>query len=123
MTARFLADESCDFAAVRALREAGFDVVAVVEQSPGATDDRVIALAVKEQRVLLTEDKDFGRLVFAANRESAGVILLRFPASARASLGARVVGTVLREHDRLGGAFVVLQPHRTRMTRLPDSET
>jgi len=53
MTARFLADESCDFAAVRALRAGGFDVMAVVEHSPGATDDQVIALSVKEGRVLL----------------------------------------------------------------------
>jgi len=122
MAARFLADESCDFAAVRALREAGFDVVAVVEHSPGATDDRVVALSVTEQRVLLTEDKDFGQLVFAANRESAGVILIRFPASARGTLRARVVDTVRREQDRLGGAFIVRQPHRTRITRLPRPE-
>jgi len=31
LTLRFLADESCDFAVVRALREDGFDVVAVSE--------------------------------------------------------------------------------------------
>ena len=119
MAARYLADESCDFAVVRALREAAFDVVAVVEHSPGATDDQVIALSVKEQRVLLTEDKDFGQLVFAANRECAGVIFVRFPASARGSLGARLVDTVRREQDRLVGAFVVIQPHRTRIRRLP----
>ncbi len=119
MTARFLADESCDFAVVRALREAGFDVVAVVEHSPGATDDQVIGLSVSEGRVLLTEDKDFGQLVFAANRESAGVVLIRFPASARGALGARVVETIQRQEARLSGAFVVLQPHRTRITRLP----
>jgi predicted nuclease of predicted toxin-antitoxin system len=123
MAARFLADESCDFAVVRALRDAAFDVVAVVERSPGATDDEVIALSVKERRVLLTEDKDFGQLVFAANREAAGVILVRFPASARGSLGVRVVETVQREQDRLSGAFVVLQPRRTRITRLPGLET
>lgn len=110
MAARFLADESRDFAVVRALREATFDVVAIVEHSPGATDDQVIALSVREQRVLLTEDKDFGQLVFAANRESAGVIFVRFPASARGSLRTRVVDTVRREQDRLVGAFVVLQP-------------
>lgn len=123
MAARFLADESCDFAVVRALRDAAFDVVAVVEHSPGATDEQVIALSVKEQRVLLTEDKDFGQLVFAANRESAGVIFVRFPASARATLGTRVVDTVRREQDRLVGAFAVLQPHRTRIRRLPRPKT
>lgn len=57
--------------------------------------------------------------MFAANRDAAGVILVRFPATARGSLGARVVETVQREQERLSGAFLVLQPHRTRITRLP----
>ncbi len=43
---RFLADESCDFAVVRALRAAGHDVKAVVETQCGATDESVIALAL-----------------------------------------------------------------------------
>jgi len=60
---RFLADESCDFTAVRALRAEGFDVLAVAEAIPGAEDDQVIEYAVREERVLLTEDKDFGQLV------------------------------------------------------------
>ena len=59
---RFLADESCDFAVVTALRAAGHDVSAVVEISPRAKDVAVLALARSEARVLLTEDKDFGLL-------------------------------------------------------------
>jgi predicted nuclease of predicted toxin-antitoxin system len=120
VTVRLLADESCDFSAVRALRAAGFDVLAVVEHCPGATDDEVIALSVQEGRVLLTEDKDFGQLVFAANRESAGVILIRFPAPARAALATRIVQAVQQKGAALRRAFVVLQPRRTRITRLPD---
>lgn len=58
---RFLADESCDFAIVRALRAEGFDVLAISELSPRASDETVIDLAVRENRVLLTEDKDFGQ--------------------------------------------------------------
>jgi predicted nuclease of predicted toxin-antitoxin system len=60
---RFLADESCDFAVVRALRAAGFDVAAVSEDAAGSPDEKVIDLARAEQRILLTEDRDFGRLV------------------------------------------------------------
>lgn len=52
---RFLADESCDFAVVRALREAGHDVVAVAELEPGTEDGAVIERAVGDRRVLLTE--------------------------------------------------------------------
>ena len=42
---RFLADESCDFAAVRVLRSEGFDVLSVAAVSAGADDERVIELA------------------------------------------------------------------------------
>jgi hypothetical protein len=45
---RFLADESCDFSVVRALRAAGFDVLAILETAPGTTDERVIALVRRE---------------------------------------------------------------------------
>lgn len=59
---RFLADESCDFAVVRALRAAGHEVVAIAEISPRATDEAVVEIAVREERILLTEDKDCGSL-------------------------------------------------------------
>ena len=67
---RFLADESCDFAAVRALRTEGFDVLSVAEALAGADDVDVIALALRERRILLTEDKDFGQLVYAAGSKA-----------------------------------------------------
>jgi hypothetical protein len=40
---RFLADESCDFAVVRALRKSGYDVVAVAEIAPRAEDSDVLS--------------------------------------------------------------------------------
>lgn len=60
---RFLADESCDFSVVRALRAAKHDVTAVVEVLPRAEDDDVREKAVRAYRILITEDKDFGQLV------------------------------------------------------------
>lgn len=56
----FLADESCDFGVVRALRQAGYDVLAVCEVRQRSGDRGLIEQAYREQRVLLTEDKDFG---------------------------------------------------------------
>ncbi len=52
---RFLADESCDFAVIHALRASGHDVIAVSEVTPRAEDSEVIRLAVREKRILLTE--------------------------------------------------------------------
>jgi len=114
---RFLADESCDFAAVQALRAAGHDVVAVAEIARGADDSAVIELARTQQRILLTEDKDFGQLVFAAARRTAGVILLRWPVTARSALGGALEEFVAAHGGSLAGAFVVIEPGRVRISR------
>jgi predicted nuclease of predicted toxin-antitoxin system len=62
---RFLSDESCDQNVARALRAAGHDVLDVAAIAPTADDDVVMARARDDERVLLTEDRDFGQLVYA----------------------------------------------------------
>ena len=112
---RFLADESCDFAVVRALRTAGHDVLAVVECSPGLDDALVMDLALREQRILLTEDKDFGQLVYANAQPSGGIILIRYPANVRTTLPHAVVSFVKSATARLAGSFVIFSPGRIRV--------
>lgn len=118
-TLRFLADESCDFAVVRALRAAGYDVFAVGESLQRSDDREVIEQATREGRILLTEDKDFGRLTFSSLAEPAGVILIRFPGNARRSLVDAVMRLVQTQAEQLLGAFVVLQPGHIRIGRQP----
>ena len=113
---RFLADESCDFAVVIALRVAGHDVSAISEIRPGADDEHVLALARSQSRVLLTEDKDFGVLAYAGGHETAGVILIRFPGNARSSLGPALVNVVAEFGERLSTAFAVIEPGRARLS-------
>lgn len=114
---RFLADESCDFAAVRALRAIGHDVSAIIEINPGADDVTVLTLARAEARVLLTEDKDFGKLAYADGQTTAGVVLIRFPAGVRSTLGQAVVDVVVELGERISNAFVVVEPGRARLSR------
>ena len=87
---KFLADESCDFIVVRTLRSGGYDVLSVAESFPSVSDLKVIQQAIKEERILLTEDKDFGEWVFAHGKDGAGVILIRFPGNARTQLGEEI---------------------------------
>ncbi len=46
------------------LTELGHDVISASEANPRATDEDLLILANNQQRVLVTEDKDFGELVF-----------------------------------------------------------
>lgn len=116
---RFLADESCDFAVVRALRTDGHDVLAVSEFQSRSDDQGVIELAFAESRILLTEDKDFGRLVFATHVDSPGVILIRFPGSARITLSTAVRRLVAEQGAKLVKAFAVLRPGSARISTKP----
>src|SRR5205809_3330318 len=101
----FLADESCAGPVVRTLRKAGHDVVAIAEVARGATDEQVLERALNEKRVLITEDRDFGELVYARGRSSAGVILVRFDSRARQAKPATVVEAVTKLGSRLRDAF------------------
>jgi predicted nuclease of predicted toxin-antitoxin system len=53
------------------------DVLYVAEAAAGLSDADVIALALQEKRLLLTEDKDFGDPVFRRERAVPGVVLMR----------------------------------------------
>ncbi|MGA2939313.1 MAG: DUF5615 family PIN-like protein [Syntrophobacteraceae bacterium] len=116
---RFLADESCDFAVVRALRAAGHDVKAIVEVCPGIPDEEVMRIGAQERRVLLTEDKDFGWLVFAGTGGSASVIFIRFPMQTRSMLPETIVGFVKQAGSKLIGSYAVVEPGRMRLTGIP----
>jgi len=77
---RFLADENLPHDVLTALREQGHDGIWVAEAAPGMRDRDVLAMAVREERVFLTMDKDFGELAFAQGLPAAcGVILFRIP--------------------------------------------
>jgi predicted nuclease of predicted toxin-antitoxin system len=115
----FVADESRAMPVILALREAGHDVVAIAEVAKGATDDQVLGQALDAKRVLITEDRDFGELVYARGRSSAGVILVRFHSRARRAKVASVVEAVSKLGSRLEDAFTVVEPGRVRISNRP----
>jgi predicted nuclease of predicted toxin-antitoxin system len=117
---RLLADESCcDRSIVQALRNAGHDVRVVAIEMRGADDDVVAEASVAQDRILITKDRDFGRLVFAKGAATTGVIYVRWPVVLRARLPGRLVALLDEMGDRLAGAFVVLRPARVRVRRRP----
>jgi predicted nuclease of predicted toxin-antitoxin system len=74
---KFLLDENLGIKIPQFLRSLKFDVLSILELSPGMTDQEVLKLANKDNRILITLDKDFGELVFKEGLLHSGVILLR----------------------------------------------
>src|SRR2546423_1557311 len=112
---RFLANENVPGSAVTALIEAGHDVAWVRTAAPGSKDEEVLAWAVREARVLLTFDQDFGELAWRARLPaSCGIVLFRMPVPQPTDVGIMIVAR-LRERADWAGHFSVIQPGRIRM--------
>ena len=73
---KFLVDESTGAKVARYL-SSDHDVKYVGEIKPGADDSDVLQMASQDQRILITNDKDFGELVFKRREPHSGVIFLR----------------------------------------------
>jgi predicted nuclease of predicted toxin-antitoxin system len=116
---RLLADECCDGNLVLMLRQAGHDVRYVAEGDAGRSDDDVLQLAVREGRVLLTEDTDFGELVVRLRKPALGVILLRLADAPAAAKAARMRLLLATHADAIHGHYVVVGPDRIRFRVLP----
>ena len=116
---QLIADESCAGPVIRALRTAGHDVISIAEISRGIPDDRVMERAFLERRVLITEDSDFGELVFVRRRPSAGVVLVKFHRRMRKTKPTAVVEAVATLGERLRDGFAVVEPGRVRLAKRP----
>lgn len=116
---RFYANENVPAILVRRMRLAGIDTRWASEDSPSEPDEVVLATAVREQRVLLTFDLDFGQLAFQAGLPaSCGIVLLRIP-QLSAESAAIFALSVLQSRSDWQGQFSVVEPGRVRMKPLP----
>jgi predicted nuclease of predicted toxin-antitoxin system len=120
---QFLADESCDAIMVRALRAQGWDVSVVADTIAGAPDDQVLQTAVDEERVLITQDRDFCALVFRDGKPHAGIVLVRIPDNRRAEKAQRIIDLVDQAADRLSGAMTTLTLTSIRIRSFDDTES
>jgi predicted nuclease of predicted toxin-antitoxin system len=74
---RYLVDECLGHSVVRNLREDGHDVKWVGESSKGISDEMVLAWSVAENRVLPTQDFDYGELIFGRGHSAIGVVIVQ----------------------------------------------
>lgn len=115
---RFLADENVSRFVVERLQTAGFDVTAIGPTNSGASDVDVLAVARREGRVLITEDRDFGELIVRQQLEIEGVILLELDRLSNLAEADRVTAVVSTNIDRLSGGLLVIEPGRIRIRPL-----
>ena len=74
---KFLVDECTGKRLATLLVEAGYDALFVGDWKPSSSDEEVLSKAEGEKRILITDYKDFGELIFRLEKPTSGVILIR----------------------------------------------
>ncbi len=116
---RILADENIDGPLVQWLRAAGHDVAWLAEVEPGLPDQDVVGRAATQGRIVLTQDRDIGELLFRGTVRAPGAVYLRLRARSAAQLLMRFQSVWPMCETRALGNFLVAGPTRIRVRPLP----
>jgi len=114
---RFLADENVSRLVVERLGAAGFDVTSISATGSGASDNEVLATAIDEGRILITEDRDFGELVVRQRVGVHGVVLLELDRLSNAAEADLVAAVACANPDKLPGNLIVMSPEESVFAR------
>jgi len=74
---KFIVDECTGPTVANWLISEGYDVLSISPDRKGISDKEILKIAVDEERVLITNDKDFGELIFKEKLSHCCVIFLR----------------------------------------------
>ncbi len=74
---KFLADVNIEKPIVDELKRIGYNIIWVADVDKYLDDISIFKIARKENRILLTNDKDFGEIVFRQKLIPTGIVLFR----------------------------------------------
>lgn len=114
----FVGDESLEARLVSRLEAAGHTVLSIHGSHTGISDAEVLGLSVQHDWPVITNDRDFGDLVFRQGKTAVGVILLRFGQTPTLEKAEALVAWLDANAHRVRGHYVVLGPRLARVRPL-----
>lgn len=114
---RGVVDESTGPSVALWLTSLGHDVVSIYDELPRLPDEDILAFAARDVRIVITNDKDFGELVFRDRRPHRGVILLRLANEHWTNKIAALERLLGELPEDLHECFVVVTEDSIRVTR------
>jgi predicted nuclease of predicted toxin-antitoxin system len=115
---RFLVDECTGPMVAKWLKSRGHEVYSVYEKAKGSNDGTILKIANKEKYILITNDNDFGEMIFRHKKPHKGVILLRLDDN-RPENKIDVLDKLLQSYsEQLKNNFVVASEKKVRIIKL-----
>ncbi|MBE0428158.1 MAG: DUF5615 family PIN-like protein [Nitrospirae bacterium] len=117
---KFVADVNVEKAIVDYLLEEGYDVKWIPDYNCEMLDEELLHLSNKEKKILITNDKDFGELIFLQKKLSTGIILIRVKEQ-KGEDKVKLMRKLLQNYrDKLLNNFVIITEKKFRFIPLED---
>ena len=113
-----IVDENVDQWLVDKLKENTTDVISIREVHPGISDLEVIQIAKSHKGLIITEDKDFGELVFSYNLRGCSVMLLRYGKSDFAQIEKNVIKALQYYEKQPNHFFMTITSKKIRVRKI-----
>ena len=115
---RLIADESLNYKLVMAIRNLGFQIMSVSEDFPSLKDIEIVSFSLQPPSVIITEDKDFGELVYRDKIPVVGIILLRYEPFQYTDMEKKIASFLLNYFEEMNKSFTVITVNKTRIRPL-----
>lgn len=114
---RIVIDESVDYAIVNITKQNGFNVFAIIDETPSISDNEVLSIANKQDALLITGDKDFGELVFRFQLSHKDILLIRMIEAKSFEKANAVLKTLMEYYNEMVDNFSVLDNEKLRIRK------
>lgn len=119
---KFIADVNVEKVIVDYLLEEGYDVKWIPDYNCEMLDEDLLEMAKVERRILITNDKDFGELIFLQKRLSIGIILIRIKGQ-KVEVKLKLMKKLLQNYrNKLLNNFVIITDKKLRFIPMEDEK-
>ena len=122
MKLKFLADVNVEKSVIDLVRETECDIIWIAETNLAMRDNEILDLANKEDRILITNDKDFGELVFWQKKVTIGIILFRVKGQDTQKKCFLFRELLRKFEDKIRNNFVIISDNKFRFIPLKREE-
>src|SRR5438270_5024672 len=115
---KFLLDANVEYRLATYLLSLGHDVKTIARDYPSAlADQEVLLIAVKEKRVLITNDRDYGELIFRQHLSHSGILYFRLKNSKDIAVKLHWLETILNTYKDHLQEYLVVTPNGVRIRK------
>lgn len=112
-----IADENIPIEIIEKLRLSKIETYSIFDNKRGISDKEIIEFAQNHPNIILTEDKDFGDLVFAYDQKKVSVILLRYH-YLDIEIITNILINFLQNHSVALHSFIVITTKNIRIRKI-----